>query len=215
MPQARSIGEILRDAQLGRLETVFAEGREPYDLIGATERLFDLLEERQVDYVLVGGMAMLQYVDGRNTRDIDLILDVDALARLPEIVISAEDADFARGEFDGVQIDVLKTANEVFNFVRVNETEPVDIGGRSTPCATRQGLLILKLFALPSLYRQGESTRAAIYEADLAALLASGGVDTEAALAQLSRDMLASDISALRSLLADIPERGAGFETSP
>ena len=39
------------------------------------------------------------------------------------------------------------------------------------PCATPEGLILLKLYALPSLYRQSELRRANLYEADLAALL--------------------------------------------
>ena len=35
-----------------------------------------LLRERQNEYVLVGGIGLLQYVAGRNTEDIDLIMAV-------------------------------------------------------------------------------------------------------------------------------------------
>ncbi len=31
------------------------------------------LAERKIEYWLVGGVALLSYVDGRNTQDIDLI----------------------------------------------------------------------------------------------------------------------------------------------
>ena len=44
------------------------------NLLQAAPRLFDLLEKRGVDYVLVGGIAMLVYVAGRNTQDVDLIV---------------------------------------------------------------------------------------------------------------------------------------------
>ena len=45
----------------------------PDILIETVSRFFSLLSERQIDYVLVGGIALLQYVEGRNTEDIDLI----------------------------------------------------------------------------------------------------------------------------------------------
>ena len=45
-------------------------------------RLFDLLDERGVNYVLVGSIAMLAYVDGRNTQEIDLIVDPDDRAEI-------------------------------------------------------------------------------------------------------------------------------------
>src|SRR5277367_5217342 len=41
--------------------------------------LFHLLDERKLLYLLVGGMAMLIYVEGRNTKDIDLIISVESL----------------------------------------------------------------------------------------------------------------------------------------
>ena len=65
-------------------------------LIESIPRLFDLLEERQVDYALVGGIAMLVYVEGRNTQDIDLIVAKKDLEKLPEIVISEENLECAR-----------------------------------------------------------------------------------------------------------------------
>jgi len=43
-------------------------------LIETVTRFFALLRERQIEYVLVGGIALLQYVEGRNTEDIDLIM---------------------------------------------------------------------------------------------------------------------------------------------
>ena len=66
------------------------------NLLQSVQRLFDLLEEREVPYVLVGGIAMLVYVEGRNTQDIDLIVPRDALENLPEIVIEDDNPDFAR-----------------------------------------------------------------------------------------------------------------------
>ena len=57
----------------------------PDILIETVARFFALLRERQIDYVLVGGIALLQYVEGRNTEDIDLIMTVSALEHLPEL----------------------------------------------------------------------------------------------------------------------------------
>lgn len=44
-----------------------AEQKYPDILIETVSRFFSLLRERQIDYVLVGGIALLQYVEGRNT----------------------------------------------------------------------------------------------------------------------------------------------------
>ena len=56
-------------------------------LLRSIHRLFDLLDQRGVDYVLVGGIAMLVYVEGRNTQDIDVIVAADGPECLPEIEI--------------------------------------------------------------------------------------------------------------------------------
>jgi hypothetical protein len=205
--ETRSIGEILRDAAAGRLETLLREDREPYDLIGAADRLFDLLASREIPFVLVGGIAMLQYVDGRNTRDVDLIVGPEFLGRLPEVVVVSEDHDFARADFEGVQLDVLKTSNAVFQFVAKHHVRNASFGRRSVPCATPAGLFVLKAYALPSLYRQGEFARADIYENDLLALLRTHPIDVEAAVSELTPHMLPSDIKAIREVLVDIADR--------
>lgn len=107
------IAEVLRDARLGDLRTLAEESAGYDELHRATSALFDLLDERGVEYVLVGGLAVLQYVPGRNTRDIDLILAPGDLDRLPELELLSRDRDFGRAMFGGVQLDLLLTSNTV------------------------------------------------------------------------------------------------------
>ena len=64
-------------------------------LLTQVEQLFNLLDSRKVDYVLVGGIALLTYVEGRNTQDIDLIMALPSLSKLPEIKIENQDMYFA------------------------------------------------------------------------------------------------------------------------
>ncbi|SRR6266446_9233071 len=79
-PELR-IGETIRNAVLFNPEN-HQEGLMNSDLLIETvARFFTLLRERQIEYVLVGGIALLQYVEGRNTEDIDLIMAVSALER--------------------------------------------------------------------------------------------------------------------------------------
>ena len=125
-------------------------------------RLFALLHKRQIDYLLVGGVALLQYVKGRNTQDIDLIMALPSLKKLPEVQISSEDADFARGKYGELQIDILLTRNPVFEKVRRQYAVTRPFAERDIPCATVEGLLLLKLYALPSLYRQADFARVGI-----------------------------------------------------
>lgn len=42
--------------------------------------LFALLGERRIPYLLVGGIAMLRYIEGRNTEDIDLRMSLPSLS---------------------------------------------------------------------------------------------------------------------------------------
>ena len=88
------------------------------ELMASVPRLFDLLDERGVGYVLVGGIAMRVHVSGRNTQDIDLIVPADALERLPEIQILDRNATFAHGEFGKLHIDFLLGDHELFDVVR-------------------------------------------------------------------------------------------------
>ena len=52
--------------------------------------LFRLLVERRARYLLVGGLAMLTYVNGRNTKDVDLLMSGTTLQQIPELVVVEE-----------------------------------------------------------------------------------------------------------------------------
>ena len=75
------IGQVVRNAlAFGRSQRTTVSDSSILDTV---ERLFALLGERRIGYLLVGGIALLQYVDGRNTEDIDLILAPSSLDKLP------------------------------------------------------------------------------------------------------------------------------------
>jgi hypothetical protein len=147
--------------------------------------LFALLRERGVEYLLVGGIALLRYTDGRNTEDIDLVMSLPDLRRVPEIALEEVNEFFARGRFHGLQVDILLTANPVFDGVRRSHGTLHRFAEQEVPTATPAGLVILKLYALTSLYRQGLFERVKLYESDLAALLYRHRPDVEAVFAFL------------------------------
>jgi len=66
---------------------------------------------------------------------------------------------------------------------------------------------LLKLYALPSLYRQGNLVRAALYEADIFGLLQGAAIDDEQLLATLSNYLAAHDVDELRRILHEQRER--------
>ena len=174
-------------------------------------RLFELLDQRSVDYVLVGGLALLRYVRGRNTEDIDLLLAVRDLAVLPEIMVSERSDWFARAVFSGLRVDLLFTENPLFKLVRERHTGCIPFLERGVPCATPEGLVLLKLYALPSLYRQGQIQRANLYEADIAALVHGPGVDPLPLLQTLEQFMLPTDVRELRRVVEEIRSRRRDF----
>lgn len=186
-------------------------------LLDAVARLFSLLEERRIDYLLVGGIALLQYVDGRNTEDIDLIMSLSSLERLPEIRQIDRDQSFVRGDFEGLQIDLLLTANPLFERVRHRYATRQCFREREIPCATPEGLVLLKLYALPSLYRQGNFTRVALYETDILTLLYRYQIDLQPLFKELEDHLSVTDLASLRKITDELRQRIERFggEFSP
>jgi hypothetical protein len=166
-----------------------------------------LLEARKIDFVLVNGIALLIYVEGRNTQDIDLIMALPSLAKLPEIKIESQDMYFARGKFGELQIDILLTKNPLFATVEKNYTTTKQFMDRSIRCATVDGLILLKLFALPSLYRQGSFERVGIYENDIATLMYAFKSKMEPLFAELNKHLNKDDMTEARKIIADIETR--------
>ena len=165
------IGKIVRNARVFNFRNPEGGSVSDSALLDAVDRLFGLLQERGIEYLLVGGIALLQYVEGRNTEDIDLIMALSSLDRLPEVHKVGQEKDFARGDFEGLQIDLLLTSNPLFEEVRRRYATRQRFAEREIPCATPEGLVLLKLYALPSLYRQGNLARVALYETDILMLM--------------------------------------------
>ena len=176
-------------------------------LLAQVEQLFNLLESRKVDYVLVGGIALLTYVEGRNTQDIDLIMALPSLSILPEIKIESQDMYFARGNFGELQIDILLTKHPLFAIVEKNYTIIKQFMDRNIRCATVEGLILLKLFALPSLYRQGSFERVGIYENDIATLMYAFNPKMKPLFEELDKHLNETDMLEARKIIADVETR--------
>jgi hypothetical protein len=206
------IGNVIRNA-------VVFDPKQPKDRVMNAEalpetvtRLFTLLHERKIDYVLVGGIALLQYIEGRNTEDIDLIMALSALRQLREVQITSQDRDFAHGAFGDLKLDILLTRNRLFDKVRRQYTTVQHFVEQDIPCATVEGLLLLKLYALPSLYRQGDFTRVSIYENDLATLIYHYQPSLEPLFRELGQHVSNSDLTAIRDVVDTIERRIERFD---
>jgi hypothetical protein len=174
--------------------------------------LFRLLAERQLDYLLVGGMAMLTYIQGRNTKDVDLLMSVAALEQLPELKIEDRNDFFARGKFRSIQVDVLLTQNPLFKIVAERFAATHSFAEMKIPAATVEGVILLKLFALPSLYRQYDWERIHVYESDIKILLDLYRPATAPLFALLEPHILPTDLKELRRIVHEEEQRIAKAE---
>lgn len=213
MTSTLAIGEIIQNGVLFDMKNWGNDLSNANNLPEIVDRLFTTLAERNIKYLLVGGVALLSYIEGRNTQDIDLILSIDDLAEFPEITITDENKDFARGLYQALQIYLLLTRNPLFELVRNHYATNREFGDRVVRCVTVEGLLLLKLFALPSLYRQGNFSRVSIYENDITLLMLNYSVDLESILQELSRQLIATDMQEIQEIVSDIKSRIQRFSS--
>jgi predicted nucleotidyltransferase len=210
------IGNVVRNAVVFNFQNWVGEFKltNPDSLLETVPRLFALLDSRQVNYVLVGGVALLTYVAGRNTQDIDLIMALPSLKKLPEIRIRHQEQDFVRGEFAGLQIDILLTRNPLFAEIQQRYAIKQQFVEREIPTATVEGLLLLKLYALPSLYRQGNFAKVGLFENDIAMLLHYYHPAVAPLLTKLTKYLGESDMAELRQIVEEIEQRIERFRKS-
>jgi hypothetical protein len=201
------IGSVLRNAVTFNFKNPPEVIMNADSLLAQVEQLFNLLDARKTDYVLVGGIALLTYVEGRNTQDIDLIMALPSLNKIPEIEITSQDMYFAGGHFGELQLDILLTENPLFDKVAKKYSTEKQFLDRKIHCATVEGLLLLKLFALPSLYRQGSFERVGIYENDIASLIYTFNPKMERLFMELSKHLNESDMTAARKIVMDVEAR--------
>ncbi len=208
------IGQIVQNAVVFNPRNWEMLAMESGSLHQAVENLFTLLEARNIDYVLVGGVALLNYVKGRNTQDIDLIMALADLSNVPEISIEQQtNPYFARGKFEGLQIDILLTKNPLFRLVQKKYAVLQRFLEQEISIATVEGLLLLKLYALPSLYRQGDFVRVSVYENDIAALLYTYEPDMNEIVQTLAGYIGEGDLLSISDIVEEIKQRIQRFQS--
>lgn len=206
------IGAVIRNARAFDVQHWRGAPKPMDDILQTVAELFALLTQRKIKTVLVGGIALLQYIQGRNTEDIDLIVAVSSLKKVPEIQITSQDISFARGQYKGLQIDLRLTCNPLFAHVQRTHTTTQQFLEQAIVSATVEGLVLLKLYALPSLYRQGDFARVGLYENDLATLIYYHHPDLDKLEQELSKYVSEMDLAAIRDVIADIHRRIARFQ---
>ena len=188
------IGNVIRNAVAFNIKNWLGGSMNSDSLIQSVQDLFSVLEQRKIDYVLVGGIALLHYVEGRNTQDLDLLMSLSSVEKLPELKISSQDMYFVRANYGELEIDILLTKNPLFKKVHSKYSKEQRFLDRNIPIVTVDGLLLLKLYSLPSLYRQGNFARVGIYENDIATLLHDYEPDVNTLLSEISNFVSESNV---------------------
>ena len=206
------IGDVIRNAVVFNVKNWLGGMMNSDSLIQSVQDFFAVLEQRKIDYVLVGGIAILHYVEGRNTQDLDLLMAISSVEKLPELKVSSQDMNFVRASYNELQIDILLTQNPLFKRVHSYYSTVEKFLDRNIPLATVEGLLLLKLYALPSLYRQGNFARVGIYENDIATLLHYYQPDMSSILNELSKYVNDNDFAEIKGVVTDIQNRIKRFK---
>jgi hypothetical protein len=132
--------------------------------------------------------------------------------KLPELNIVSQDRDFVRAHFEELQVDVWLTQNPLFKTVQNKHVKRQRFLEREIPLATVEGLLLLKLYALPSLYRQGNFARVGLYENDIATLLHYYPQNMDSLLKELAKYVNGSDLMKITGIVSDIQKRLNRFQ---
>ena len=206
------IGDVIRNAVVFNVKNWLGGTMNSDSLIQSVQDFFAILEERKIDYVLVGGIAILHYVEGRNTQDLDLLMAVSSLDKLPELKITNQDMYFAHANYGELKIDVLLTLNPLFKKVHKEYSQVQKFLDRNIPLATVEGLLLLKLYALPCLYKEGNFARVGINENDIATLFHYYQPDTAALLTEISKYVNETDFEEIKGVVFDIQNRVKRFK---
>jgi hypothetical protein len=106
------------------------------------------------------------------------------------------------------------TRNPLFDKVKREYTTVQTFMEQNIPCATVEGLLLLKLYALPSLYRQGNFARVGLYENDISTLIHDYQPNISSLLAQLSPYTSDSDFKEIHNIIDEIQQRIKRFHSS-
>ena len=183
------------------------------EILNSVPKLFDLLEERDIDYALVGGIAQLAHLEGRNTQDIDLILSKASLKQLPEIEIEDQNPAFARGFLGDLRVDFLFSHDKLFKKVLQELTVELKFNDRLVRCASPEAIILLKLYALPNLYRQARFEKVDLYQNDVLTFLRRFQPELEPLLTELAKHLLPSDFEEVRKIVEELEERIAKSKT--
>lgn len=143
-------------------------------------KFLKLLEESEIDFCIVGGIAYLAYIQDRNTKDLDVLISVAELEKIiNRVEIISKDENFTNATFEGMRVDFLKTTNALFDYVKKHETTGYKFAEGEYPIATLNGLVLMRFDAIVDLYQKGNFNKIIFYERDLQILTLNYEIDWE------------------------------------
>jgi hypothetical protein len=201
-----SIGKVIREA-LAFDPKNWGKGEFNADSIpDVVSDLLVLLDERKINYVLTGGIALLSYIKGRNTSDLDLMLTESALQGAPEITLIEAEDHLGQGDYHGLRLNFLFTEAPLYDLVSREYAQTRNFLERPLKTATVEGLLLLKLSAYPSLQKQGVLTLVEASENAITSLIREYSPDEKHLLEVLSKHMSKKELVEVGNLLKKCKE---------
>ncbi len=136
------------------------------------------MDELDVEFCIVGGIAYLAYIQDRNTKDLDILISVKELEKVRgHVKVIGEDVNFTNADFEGLCVDFLKTSNALFDYVHKNEVTTYEFAEGNYPVATINGLILMRFDSIIDLYQKGKLMKALYYERDLQVLTVVFDID--------------------------------------
>ena len=167
-------------------------------------KFLNLLEELQIDFCIVGGIAYLAYIQDRNTKDLDILISVAELEKIIGYVeVTNKDVNFTNTKFEGMNIDFLKTSNALFEYVKEYETTNYNFTEGLYPIATVNGLILMRFDAIVDLYQKGKFDKIPRYELDLQYLTRHYEIDWEHIWKTSERFFTAGQINEFKKMVAE------------
>jgi hypothetical protein len=142
----------------------------PFMLIDTVKRVLEVLEQNQVPYAVIGGLAVSHHAVPRLTQDVDLVVRAEDMAKLRSLFPGC----YQRGtavveiyDIEGTRVDVLPAKLRYQREV-VARAVPGEIEGTPARVAAVRDLILLKMFAAPN---RPELDARRADEADITSLL--------------------------------------------
>ena len=185
----------------------------PDNLPKSVDNFLKLLAQNKIDIVIVGGIALLSYMQDRNTQDLDLIISKSDFAKIsPVLNVLESDDNFANCEtLDGLKVDFLFTDNAIFNYVKKVFCQKRIYQEGSFFIATVEGLVLMKLYAWADLYLNGKLfndkyflTKSLRYKNDIEVLLLNYEVNLIPLKNILKKNLEASKFELVENLIKDL-----------